>query len=53
MNRDLSKVIMIDTKEEHAHGQDCGHEAVQHDGHVDYLHDGHKHAEHEDHYDEH
>ena len=41
------------TKEEHAHGQDCGHEAVQHDDHVDYLHDGHKHAEHEDHYDEH
>lgn len=41
------------TKEDHAHGQDCGHEAVQHDDHVDYLHDGHKHAEHDDHYDEH
>lgn len=41
------------TVDEHAHGEDCGHEAVQHDDHVDYLHDGHKHAEHGDHYDEH
>lgn len=37
----------------HAHGDDCGHETVQHDDHVDYVHDGHRHAVHEDHYDEH
>ena len=41
------------TTDEHKHGADCGHEAVQHDDHVDYIHDGHKHAEHGDHYDEH
>lgn len=41
------------TRDEHAHGEGCGHETVQHDDHVDYLHDGHKHAEHGDHYDEH
>lgn len=41
------------TLEEHAHGENCGHESVQHDEHVDYIHDGHKHALHEDHYDEH
>ncbi|MFT4306398.1 MAG: zinc transporter permease [Microbacterium sp.] len=41
------------TVAEHAHGADCGHEAVAHGDHVDYLHDGHKHAVHGDHYDEH
>ncbi len=41
------------TVEDHKHGQECGHEAVQHDGHVDYKHDGHLHHEHDDHYDEH
>ncbi|HJH13529.1 MAG TPA: zinc transporter permease [Brevibacterium ravenspurgense] len=40
------------TKDEHAHGPNCGHEAVQHGDHVDYVHDGHRHAEHGDHYDE-
>ena len=39
--------------DEHVHGPDCGHEAVQHGDHVDYLHDGHRHAEHDDHYDDH
>ncbi|ROR71935.1 zinc transporter permease [Bogoriella caseilytica] len=41
------------TTTEHAHGENCGHEAVPHEDHVDYLHDGHKHAPHGDHYDEH
>ncbi len=41
------------TVSEHAHGEGCGHEAVQHGDHVDYVHDGHKHAAHGDHYDEH
>lgn len=39
--------------EDHKHGQECGHEAVQHGDHVDYKHDGHLHHEHNDHYDEH
>lgn len=39
--------------DDHAHGENCGHEAVEHDDHVDYVHDGHRHAVHEDHYDEH
>lgn len=38
---------------DHAHGQGCGHEAVDHDGHLDYLHDGHRHAAHAGHWDEH
>ncbi len=29
------------TTAEHAHGADCGHEAVQHGDHVDYVHGGH------------
>jgi hypothetical protein len=37
----------------HAHGQDCGHESVQHGDHLDYVHDGHRHAQHDDHVDEH
>ena len=37
----------------HRHGDDCGHESVQHDDHVDYVHDGHRHSAHDDHYDEH
>jgi hypothetical protein len=37
----------------HVHGDDCGHETVQHDDHVDYVHDGHRHSAHDDHYDEH
>lgn len=41
------------TLEDHKHGTDCGHEAVQHGDHVDYVHEGHKHAVHGDHYDEH
>ncbi len=41
------------TVAEHAHGEGCGHEAVQHGDHVDYVHDGHRHAQHGDHYDEH
>ena len=30
---------------EHAHWDDCGHEAVLHGDHVDYVHDGHLDAE--------
>lgn len=41
------------TLAEHTHGDDCGHEAVQHGDHVDYRHDDHQHALHDDHYDEH
>ncbi len=37
----------------HAHGDDCGHPAVEHGDHVDYVHGGHRHAMHGDHYDEH
>lgn len=36
----------------HVHGENCGHEAVQHGDHVDYLHDGHHHRAHEGHWDE-
>ncbi|MEQ8411400.1 MAG: hypothetical protein RIB52_07580 [Erythrobacter sp.] len=39
--------------EDHAHGADCGHMAIEHAGHVDYLHDGHLHFGHSGHYDEH
>lgn len=37
----------------HAHGQSCGHQALEHAGHVDYLHDGHLHHGHDGHVDEH
>ncbi len=37
----------------HQHGDDCGHQAVEHGDHIDYVHDGHRHAMHGDHYDEH
>lgn len=37
----------------HAHGERCGHTAVQHGDHVDYLHDGHLHHLHDGHVDEH
>lgn len=37
----------------HAHGNGCGHVAVEHAGHVDYLHDGHLHHVHQGHVDEH
>jgi hypothetical protein len=35
--------------EDHTHGPDCGHEAVQHDDHVDYVVGGHLHHPHGDH----
>lgn len=38
---------------EHAHGPDCGHEAVPHGDHVDYLVDGHLHHPHSSHCDNH
>ncbi|MCW2757627.1 MAG: metal transporter [Nocardioidaceae bacterium] len=38
---------------QHAHGEKCGHPAVEHGDHVDYIHDGHRHAVHGGHYDEH
>src|SRR3954469_7180480 len=37
----------------HAHGPDCGHDAVPHGDHVDYLVDGHLHHPHGDHCDHH
>lgn len=40
------------TKAEHTHGDNCGHDTMEHGDHVDYLHDGHRHSEHGDHYDE-
>lgn len=42
-----------DGHDAHAHGQDCGHLALEHEGHVDYMHDTHRHAEHGGHWDEH
>ncbi|MFF5020902.1 zinc transporter permease [Micrococcus luteus] len=53
MTEQQDHAIAEHTIEEHRHGADCGHEAVEHDGHTDYLHDGHRHHEHDDHYDEH
>uniref|UniRef100_Q01UD2 Threonine dehydratase n=1 Tax=Solibacter usitatus (strain Ellin6076) TaxID=234267 RepID=Q01UD2_SOLUE len=37
----------------HAHGPNCGHEAVPHGNHVDYLVDGHLHHSHGTHCDDH
>jgi hypothetical protein len=37
----------------HAHGDECGHEAVPHGDHVDYLVDGHLHHPHGTHCDNH
>ena len=41
------------TLDAHAHGPDCGHEAIAHGDHVDYLVDGHLHHPHDDHCDDH
>lgn len=38
---------------DHAHGPDCGHEAIPHGDHVDYLVDGHLHHPCEGHCDDH
>ena len=38
---------------QHMHGDECGHQAVEHGDHIYYVHDGHRHAMHGDHYDEH
>ncbi len=38
---------------EHAHGSDCGHEAIPHGDHVDYLVAGHMHHQHDNHCDDH
>lgn len=37
----------------HAHGPDCGHDAVPHGDHVDYVVDGHLHRACGDHCDDH
>jgi len=37
----------------HVHGENCGHQMVQHGDHWDYLHDGHMHYVHGDHVDDH
>ena len=37
----------------HAHGPNCGHQAVPHGDHVDYLVDGRLHHPHGDHCDDH
>lgn len=39
--------------QDHEHGPDCEHAAVQHQDHVDYLHDGCLHNPHDAHVDEH
>ncbi len=44
---------VVPESHQHEHGEDCGHQAVQHGDHVDYVHDGHRHAPHGSHYDEH
>jgi hypothetical protein len=36
----------------HAHGTDCGHQAIRHGDHTDYVHDGHLHHAHGGHVDE-
>jgi hypothetical protein len=38
---------------QHAHGPNCGHEAVPHAGHTDYLVNGHLHHPHSGHCDDH
>lgn len=38
---------------DHAHGANCGHEAVPHGDHTDYLVDGHLHHPHDGHCDDH
>ena len=43
----------VDCDPEHAHGSECGHEAVPHGDHVDYLVEGRLHSPHEDHCDDH
>ncbi len=37
----------------HAHGEGCGHKAVEHDGHVDYVVDGRLHHPHGKYCDDH
>jgi len=37
----------------HAHGADCGHEAIPHGDHTDYLVAGHLHRSHDSHCDDH
>lgn len=39
--------------DDHAHGPNCGHDAVPHGDHTDYLVDGHLHHPHEGHCDDH
>jgi hypothetical protein len=39
--------------DDHGHGPDCEHEAVQHGDHVDYVVGGHLHHPHGDHCDNH
>lgn len=36
----------------HAHGANCGHQAIEHGDHTDYVHDGHLHRAHDGHVDE-
>lgn len=42
----------IHADHDHVHGENCGHQAVQHLDHVDYKHDGHLHHEHDGHVEE-
>lgn len=43
--RDFKDEVMEEeeAQEEHVHGPDCGHEAVQHGDHVDYVVGEHRH----------
>ena len=38
---------------DHVHGPDCGHAAVQHGDHIDYVVEGHLHHQHDGHCDHH
>jgi hypothetical protein len=37
------KGIPVHRDEHHEHGDDCGHEAIEHGDHTDYIHDGRRH----------
>ncbi|TRD12768.1 hypothetical protein FGU71_07570 [Erythrobacter insulae] len=44
---------MHGSHDDHDHGKQCGHAALEHAGHVDYLHGSHLHHSHDGHVDEH
>ena len=40
---DVTEILDEQELEGHEHGEDCGHEAVQHGDHIDYVTDTHHH----------